>query len=332
MTLQKTPQALCCGVFCFLALCFSSCEKKARETANWPTGQSTPDHQALTEPSINKERNRTQTPIGKETTLLAYNVYNYLWMQRGSKSDGLQAKPEREIRDLIKHITKIKPDILGMCEIGTQADLDDLSRRLSAKQLDYPYQYLHHGVDPYRRLALLSKHPFTVHSNTLTSFKMDGRKYEMLRGMLDVTMNINGSPVRLIGIHLKSQRKSKHYDQERFRRHEAHMVREHVLMALKTNKDLILYGDFNDHLNSASIRAIAGKAHSQHYLKALELSDDDGNRWTHYWRHQDLYSRLDYALASPSMLQRINKTDSKIERPHQWSRASDHHPLLIKFR
>ena len=37
-------------------------------------------------------------------------------------------RPENEIKALIAVLAKTNPDILGVCEIGTQEDLDDLGQ------------------------------------------------------------------------------------------------------------------------------------------------------------------------------------------------------------
>ena len=69
-----------------------------------------------------------------DITFVGYNLKNYLKMDR--RVDGefkRQAdKPEKEVAALIEMIKATSPDILGLVEIGTEADLKDLQTRLQA--------------------------------------------------------------------------------------------------------------------------------------------------------------------------------------------------------
>ena len=59
-----------------------------------------------------------------EITVVGYNVYNYLPMKRTVDGKyGYAPKPEAEIDALIKVIEEIKPDLLGVSEMGGKTEL-----------------------------------------------------------------------------------------------------------------------------------------------------------------------------------------------------------------
>jgi hypothetical protein len=94
-------------------------------------------------------------------TICAYNLRNYVRMERTTKGKKLpdQLKPEKEIAPIIKFITDIKPDVLGVSEIGQEQEMLDLQRRLKEAGLDLPNTEYCHGGDPVRRIALLTRFP-----------------------------------------------------------------------------------------------------------------------------------------------------------------------------
>jgi predicted extracellular nuclease len=65
---------------------------------------------------------------GKEIVVASYNVDNYLLDDR--QKDGVvmkdAPKPEQEIAAVIQSIGQIRPDIVGLVEIGDESMLDDL--------------------------------------------------------------------------------------------------------------------------------------------------------------------------------------------------------------
>jgi endonuclease/exonuclease/phosphatase family metal-dependent hydrolase len=244
----------------------------------------------------------------------------------------MRSKPEEEVQQLIANILSEQPDILGVCEIGTRADLIDLQTRLANRGLDLPHFHIVGGADPYRRLAILSKLPLTASPKPTINYTYDGKRHIVLRGILDVAIKLPSGEVRFVGAHLKSKRKNKYFDQALIRRNEAELVRKHTDEVLTENPNIIVYGDFNDTRQSPSVRAIAGDHGSHNYLHALNLTDSAGHRWTHYWKHQDIYSRFDYAFVSSSLKSRIDLERSHIHDTQKGDISSDHRPLIITFR
>ncbi|GAA5494592.1 hypothetical protein Rhal01_00754 [Rubritalea halochordaticola] len=325
----KPPRAIqLSGVFCLCLtlLLLTGCDKRPA-TETWkPRSTSGQVEYELASAPIDAPRPLDHPVTGKlPVRFVSYNLRNYLTMVRhDDDKKSMRSKPEKEITALVSVLTKAQPDVLGVCEIGTQADLDNLQDRLEANGLKLPHSHLCSGSDPYRRQAILSRYPITVSPKPNINFQMDGRNFQMFRGILDVSIQLPGGPVRFLGVHLKSKRKVPEYDEELMRRHEAYLLAQH-LAKLGDHPALLLYGDFNDTKRSTSIRSITK------HLKPLNLKDKDLSTWTHYWEYQDVYSRFDYIFVSKRLEKRINHAKSHIISSPEVRKASDHRPLYVEI-
>ena len=127
-------------------------------------------------------------------TFVAYNLKNYLKMDRRVEGEfkRMADKPEKEIAVLVEMIEQTDPDILGLVEIGNEADLSDLQKRLAAAGVDLPHSTWCKGADPFRHVALLSKFPIvsTKHQSELT-YVLDKKTLPFGRGILDATVGSN---------------------------------------------------------------------------------------------------------------------------------------------
>ncbi|MEM7143981.1 MAG: endonuclease/exonuclease/phosphatase family protein [Verrucomicrobiota bacterium] len=270
-------------------------------------------------------------------TFVAYNLKNYLDMDRRIDGEFRRdaPKPDTEIKHIVDYLVKMKPDILGVCEIGDEQDLKDLASKLTAAGLDLPHSTLMGAQDPYRRLALLSKYPITEtnHQSDL-SYLIDDIDIPFARGILDATVDISKDyQLRLLGIHLKSKRPVPEADEALMRRNEAHLLRKHIDEILEESPDvnLLVYGDFNDNRNEAPIKAVQGRFGSKRYLRDIPLADNLGYRWTYYWNSGDQYSRFDYIFVSSGLYPEVILDESRLFADKDWYDASDHRPLVLKI-
>ena len=144
---------------------------------------------------------------GVRVKFVAYNLHNYM-LQPNPEPRSSPPKPEREISRLVRILTELKPDVLGLEEIGTQEDLADLQSRLKAAGVDLPEKEWVQGPDPVRHVALLSKFPIVArNSRPNLTYTLDDAHLPMQRGILDVTVQLESTyQMRLVGLHLKSQR------------------------------------------------------------------------------------------------------------------------------
>ena len=275
----------------------------------------------------------------RDVVFVYYNLENYLPMTRkvGDRMVPDAPKPEKEVTALVGAVKSLKPDILGVAEIGDQKMLADFQSRLRKAGMDFPHlEWVRGEEGSERHLALLSKFPIVArHSQSDVPVELNGRRHRMGRGILDVTVQVSPDyRLRLIGLHLKSKRVVPMYDQQKFRAREALIVRSHLdkILTAEPRQNLLLFGDLNDTKNEFPIREILGAPRSPTSLRDLYLRDRDGLTWTHFWRHADIYSRIDYLMANKGLGPEILPTRSGIGSSRHTREASDHRPIYTTIR
>lgn len=314
------------AILSLISLCLTACEEK-QETPDWNNTHTKPQPQIQPTQENNNQSTTPKNSTNNSETLrfVSYNIRNYLTMRRGKTH---KFKPEHEIKALISNIVRANPHILGVCEIGTQKDLEHLQSRLKKAGCTLPHIHLSTGPDPYRRQALLSRFPIQPHNVPQYTYKMKGKTHEIRRGILDATVETPKGHIRLLGAHLKSKRPIAFYDQAVIRREEAQLLRKHASTVLSdTSRKVILFGDMNDTKGSATIRLMRGS--KKHKLNTIELFDKQGTKWTQYWAREDIYSRFDFVFVSNALLPQIDKKQSHILDTPPRDQASDHRALVI---
>jgi endonuclease/exonuclease/phosphatase family metal-dependent hydrolase len=269
----------------------------------------------------------------QEIVVATYNVQNYLSASPKGPGDkyATRAKPEKEIEVLIKIIKEINPDVLGVCEMGSAERFEDFKKRLNAAGLGYVDSEYLQAADQHRHLALVSRFPIVArHSRSDVPYQINGKPEKVKRGILDVTVQVNpGYQLRLVGAHLKSKLPTPE-GEALTRRMEAQQLRQHLdgILTAAPETNLVCYGDFNDSKNEPPIQEIAGPKKSPRHMADLWARDQYGDRWTHYWRTADEYSRLDYLFVSPALFREVVLEKSRVYRSEYWNDASDHRAVF----
>lgn len=260
-----------------------------------------------------------------------YNVENWLLMERDGKPD--RPKPDEEKDAVFAVLDSIRPDVLGLVEIGTSNDLAEVADGLERLGMQWPYREWLDASDPTRRVALLSRFPIAQrNSRTDYTYMMEGRSMRILRGVLDVTVQVNdGYSFRAIVVHLKSKVPSRIGDQAFMRLEEARLLRRHVDGVLEQDPqaNVLVMGDLNDTPESAPIQAVIGEGP----FRLFDLMPVAGNgaHDTHYWAARGQYSRIDYLLASPAMSNEFVEGSAQIADVPGWKDASDHRAIYARF-
>jgi endonuclease/exonuclease/phosphatase family metal-dependent hydrolase len=276
-----------------------------------------------------------EADTGEGVRFVAYNLKNYLLMERRVEGETVPdaPKPEEETKVLLAHLAEIKPDILGVCELGDQAQLSDLQKRLKKAGVDLPHSSLCVSVDGIRNLGLLSRFPITSENHqTGLDYQIGADVIPFRRGILDATVTISEDyELRLIGLHLKSKRPVPEADEALMRRNEAALTRAHIdtILEAAPETNLLVYGDLNDTPNESPIKALQGTYNSPEYLQGVPLKDEDGLTWTYFWSYADVYSRFDYIFANRAVLPEIDEEKCFIYSGKDWFTASDHRPLIL---
>ena len=118
-------------------------------------------------------------------TVAAYNLENWLLMDRDGQPD--QPKPDSQKKAIFAVIAKVRPDVLGVEEMGSTNDLAELANGLRSQGLDYPYREWIQGADTNRHVSLLSRFPIVERfSRTDYNYLINGQPQRIERGILDV--------------------------------------------------------------------------------------------------------------------------------------------------
>ena len=244
-------------------------------------------------------------------------------------------KPDSEKQAVIEILTSNSPEVIGLSEIGDARDLAEIQESLKAAGLDLPHLHYTGGSDPVRHLGLLSRYPIISTAKPAESkFQLNGRPYEISRGILDATIEAHGKPYRFLGVHLKSKREVEYADQEQLRINEARLLRRHIdsILATDSNARLVVYGDFNDTRPSKAFKTVTGSYNSPGYITAIPFKDSRGHAWTHYWGLHDIYSRIDFVGVTAALRPEVEFEISHIIDGPPWDKASDHRALLAIFK
>jgi len=276
---------------------------------------------------------------GEEPREIIFCTYNLENLSEGKVADeasprGTKPKSPEAIATQIRIIREISPDILGVCEMGAPVMFERFRSDLRAAGVDFPHSEYVLAGDEDRRLALLSRFPIVAReSQTDLRFELNGREEQMRRGILDVTVDVNGYQLRCVGVHLKSKLPVPQ-GEALIRRFEAQKLRQHLdrIFSADPAVNLICYGDFNDTRNEPMFQHVVGTRGTRGFLTDLPCADASGDRWTHYWKTADQYSRIDYLFVSSGLLREVTPTGSRIYRSADWNIASDHRPVFTAIR
>ena len=268
-------------------------------------------------------------------TVATYNVENYTLANR--MADGVYReaypKPEKERAALRQVIAAIAPDVLAVQEMGPQPFLDEFQRELKLAGFDYPHTVLLDGPDADRHVAVLSKIPFrAVHRHADVPFTYFGERERVRRGVLEVVFATDRGDVSLFVIHLKSKYTERKDDPEAalLRALEAEAVRDLVLRRhpQPATAKFIVAGDWNDTRGTRPVRALQKRGDTV-IGELVPAADSRGESWTHYFRREDLYSRIDYLMVSPGLKPFVSGDQARIYDGPATADASDHRPVVL---
>ncbi len=236
----------------------------------------------------------------------SYNLRNYLTMDRlvEGKWRPEYPKPEAEKQVVRATILEIRPDILALQEVGSKAHLEELRRDLANEGLVYSGSAWLQAHDSERHVAALWSGDLTieVEAHPDLPIKYRGESDYVKRGMLELRVADAGGGWSLFNLHLKSKYtnvKSDPLSSER-RTLEGRAARDRVIERFPDLEErrFLVVGDLNDGPISGALRAL-GKKGKRILTIPIEFTDGSGTRWTHYYKKEDSYTRIDYMLRSP---------------------------------
>ena len=268
-------------------------------------------------------------------TIATYNVENYGSADRMTEAGFRQEypKPESEKRALRAVIRGLNADVLVLQEMGKQAYLDELRRDLKSEGLDYPHAVLLEGSDADRHVALVSRRPLkSVVPHINLEFSYLNATERVKRGLLEVSIATAAGDITLFALHLKSRLTDRPDDLMSALRRvgEATAIRECVLARFPdpgTARFLIL-GDCNDDKASKAVQRLLRRGKTE-VAGLLPATDTRGESWTHAYRKEDSYSRVDHIMVAPGLRPAVEGGRARIYDGPGVREASDHRPVIV---
>jgi endonuclease/exonuclease/phosphatase family metal-dependent hydrolase len=268
-------------------------------------------------------------------TIATYNIENYGPADRltdsGYRKD--YPKPEAEKQALRVVIRALNVDVLVLQEMGGQPYLDELRRDLKAEGVDYPFAALANAADVDRHVAILSKRPLkAVKTYDALEFPYFGAKERVKRGLLEATVGTVAGDLTFFAVHLKSRFTDRADDPMSALRRagEATAVRDAVLRRFPVPGDarFVLLGDCNDNKGSRTLTHLEQRGKTT-VAVLLAGADSRGEVWSHAYRKEQSYSRVDHILVSPALFQSVSGGAARIYDGDGVREASDHRPLMV---
>ena len=268
-------------------------------------------------------------------TIATYNIANYNLANR--MADGVYRpaypKPESEKAALRRVIRDLDVEVLTLQEVGGAAFLRELQRDLRQEGCDYPFSALLETGDEPRHVAVLSRRALLqVVRHVDLTFDYFGAPGSVRRGLLEVQLEAGGGVFTIFVVHLKSRFTERADDpqSERWRVAEAVAVRDRVLQVVgdPAEKRFVVTGDFNASPRDRPLRAMQRRG-ERVICQLVPVSDSRGERWTHAYRRDDSYSRVDHVLVSPALVPALVEGGGKIADGPGVAEASDHRPVMV---
>lgn len=270
-------------------------------------------------------------------TVATYNVENYTAANRMSEAGYREdyPKPEAEKAALREVIRGLNADVLVLQEMGPQPYLDELQRDLKQAGLDYPHAVLLDGPDADRHVALLSRRELkAVQPHPALEFTYFGAKEKVKRGLLEARIATAAGEVTIFGLHLKSRYTDRPDDplSAQRRLEEALAIRDEILRRFpepgQGGVKFLILGDFNDARTSKPLQRLRERGKTI-VAEVLPAEDSRGETWTHHYRKEDSYSRVDHILVSAGLRPSVRGGRATIYDGPGSNEASDHRPVVV---
>ncbi len=270
-------------------------------------------------------------------TVATYNVENYTLADRMVEGVYRKDYPKPEVQKtaLRTVMRQVNADVVALQEIGGEPFLNELQRDLKREGVEYPHRVVLQADDPDRMIAVLSKRPFAaVTKHDDLTFKYLDQVSKVKRGLLEVRVADAHGEVTVFVVHLKSRYTERPDDPNASlqRAGEAVAVRDRVLKVFPDPAvaRFLVVGDFNDGRTDRPVRAILerGKTTIAEWLPA---ADSRGHLWSHFFRRDDSYSRVDHILVSPGLMPQVKGAAGKIHDTPEVGLVSDHRPVVVEI-
>ncbi len=281
-------------------------------------------------------------PWGVFAVLIAtYNLKNLFLAGEGP------AKPNGELRPLVRMLDQLDADIVLLQEVGSLASLTLLNGRLARP---YAYPGLVPGnSDRSIHLAVLSRHRVRLVSHHhCMLFDAQGSKLQdheteaaaragqlsplrFCRDLLRVDVLGLELPLSIFAVHLKSRtnRDWRTLAADEIRAAECRRIGELMaeFRACHPHALMILCGDFNDRLSSDALAPLQRLAMQD---PLGDLLQRNGRNPSTYWPKRRM--RIDHILVCQHAAARVLADSARIHASRMAQTASDHYPVSLELQ
>lgn len=285
------------------------------------------------------EDDAPHAPVKSAPTVrfLMYNVHDYFVDKDPKRSrHARKTKPVAQREAVAGVIASVRPEVVGLVEIGGPAALEDLAARLTARGLSYPYRRVLARWGEDRALGILSRHPIVADHSVENCTLIGNSSRKMLRGILDVSIQPEGDKrvFRIIGVHLKSRVSEDAQSADALRAREARTVAAHISSILTRNPQaaLLVYGDWNDGPKSAALNTFTGSCLGG--IHRLSPQDANGETWTIYYKDGQEYNVFDQIYVSSALKKSMGRKSEQgvVSQPGGAAQPSDHRAVWCDMR
>lgn len=247
------------------------------------------------------------------------------WLQPGYRRE----RYAEAVDAVAKVVKRIDADVIALTEVSRVAIRDgefvvpnDLTLLTAALEDVYPHMAHGDSADKAtaQNVAVYSKRPFLSSSVTIPGREgyygePDDVESEMDTGVtkgMSVVLEVDGRPLHLYAVHLKSERGGHESDEQRIA--QASIVRRNYLPHLLKGEHVMVVGDLNDRRGQPTIRRMRGFDDIQPDLfqtggpfffnkKDSESTDEFNTRMREHWTYEYLGRRqqIDHILISRSI-------------------------------
>ena len=280
-----------------------------------------------------------------------------IWNSREFR-DGKYREAARAVAAAIR---EIDADVIGLTEVGDEADVRDLRDFVKEAGIDYPFWAAAHSTDTFtnQNVAVLSKRELKqilpeIPGREGYDLELDDPENEDTTGVskgMSVVFTAAGRPVNFYVLHLTSELGGHEKDAQRVA--QASIVRRHYLKPMLHGEHVIISGDLNDNRDQPTIRRIRGRDDIEedlvqtagptfHPRKQDESNESWNERLRNHWTYEYAGRReqIDHILISPSVVEAcskenqrrqigINFLDINQRFDNDTRRASDHRAVLL---
>ncbi|BDS13368.1 endonuclease/exonuclease/phosphatase family protein [Aureispira anguillae] len=258
-----------------------------------------------------------------------------------------QKKFDEATEAVAKHLKTLHADVLGLTEVGNEAEVKLLVEALKKQGLNYPYWKVGKSDDSAtgQHVALLSKYELT---DVVLSFPnrglffVESDKDEVdetgLSKAMKATIKVNNSPIHVFLFHLKSERGGEDSDQKRLM--QAELARRVMIPYLQKGEHVVVMGDLNSERRHPALLTIRGFNDIEEEL--IQTGDtyyfeNYDTRWTYNYKGQQ--DQIDHILLSLSLKKACKSNNPKQKQwgiktsilPTNNEQVSDHNALIVEL-